>query len=66
MTETGHSLRKYWIPMRCLNPETVKVLQGPVLARGHSGSSQEEILGQAMVLRTMEPGLALHMQVPGS
>ena len=52
--------------MRCLNPETVEVLQGPVLARGHSGSSQEEILGQAMVLRTMEPGLALHMQVPGS
>lgn len=46
--------------MRCLNLETVEELQGLVLARGHSGSWYEEILGQEMVLCRLEPGLALH------
>lgn len=52
--------------MRCSNPETVEVLPGLAQTPERSGSSQEEMLGQAMVLRTMEPGLALHTQGHGS
>lgn len=55
MTETGHSLRGYWIQIRCLNPETVEVLPGSVQARAHIGSWQEEMLEQEMALRKREP-----------